>query len=420
MEDRNTAAEQCRMFYLDGERMKTNTWLCFFRVPLRRENATKLAVLAELMKEGTRELPSNSHLNRRAEEMYDAVWDVSVVKKGGEALLSFTLDVLKHIDGREALAFLRGLIREPLFLQEDFPEGALERCRRMLERRLRAIKDDPAAYARKRCLEETAKGAGAGISADGYLEDLAGITLEALRDFYRELLCRSHVDLFFCGEKEGRRLLKEWKRELGLRGRHFWQTQRQKPLEGPPQCCREKTAAKQARLVMAFVSEIPPEGGQYSALLVWNEIFGGSGNSLLFRRVREELGLCYEIRSFVYPLTGMLFAEVGAKGEDIPKITKEICKIWDNVEENGVKEQDLNSAVENLRRKYASAQYDAGRLLDFTAEQILMGTERSLHQVMGDFAAVEPGDIRRVLAKTKLRSCFLLSDQEVDCHAVCR
>lgn len=420
MEERNITAEQCRMFYLDGEKMKTNTWLCVFRLPLRRENATKLALLAEVMKEGTKAFPSNLHLNRRAEELYDAVWDVSVVKKGGEALLSVTLDVLKHIDGREALDFLRGLIREPLFLSEKFPEDALDRCKRRLRHRLRAMKDDPAAYARKRCLEETAKGEGAGISADGYEEDLAGIRLEDLREFYRELLCHGRVYLLFCGDKEGRRLLKEWKEKLNLRNKGLWQSSFSRPLKERPSCFRENTAAKQARLVMAFVSEISPCKGLYSALQVWNEVFGGSGNSLLFGRIREEMGLCYEIRSYLYPMTGMLFVEVGANGEDIPKITKEICKIWDNVEENWIDEKKIEASVESLRRKYASAQYDAGRLLDITVEQVLTGRERCLFQIMSDLAAVEQADIKRVLACTRLKNCFILSDKEVDCHAVYR
>ncbi|WP_205134651.1 hypothetical protein, partial [Anaerotignum lactatifermentans] len=40
-----------------------------------RENATKLALLAEVMKEGTKALPSNLHLNRRAEELYVKIYD---------------------------------------------------------------------------------------------------------------------------------------------------------------------------------------------------------------------------------------------------------------------------------------------------------------------------------------------------------
>ncbi|MBM6829711.1 insulinase family protein, partial [Anaerotignum lactatifermentans] len=384
-----------------------------------RENATKLALLAEVMKEGTKALPSNLHLNRRAEELYDAVWDVSVVKKGGEALLSVTLDVLKHIDGREALDFIRGLIREPLFLQEDFPEEVLERCRQRLERRLRALKDDPAAYARNRCLEETMKGEGVGVCADGYLEDLPGLRLEDLREFYRELLWHSRVYLLFCGEKEGRRLLKEWKKGLDLRGKGDWR-EGNSSVEARPQCRREKTTAKQARLVMAFVSEITPNRGLYSALQVWNEVFGGSGSSLLFQKIREEMGLCYEIRSFLYPMTGLLFVEVGANGEDIPKITKEVCRIWDTVADYGLKEEEIESAVERLRRKYASAQYDAGKWLDLTIEQVLTGRERCLFQIISDLTAVETVDIKRVLSRTHLRNCFLLSDQEVDCHEIYR
>ena len=43
------------MFYVEGEKMKTNAYLGLYRVPLKRENATELAVLAEVLKNGTQQ-----------------------------------------------------------------------------------------------------------------------------------------------------------------------------------------------------------------------------------------------------------------------------------------------------------------------------------------------------------------------------
>ena len=47
--------KHCRMFYVEGEKMKTNAYLGLYRVPLKRENATELAVLAEVLKNGTQQ-----------------------------------------------------------------------------------------------------------------------------------------------------------------------------------------------------------------------------------------------------------------------------------------------------------------------------------------------------------------------------
>lgn len=419
MEEKYGNTEQCRMFYLEGERFKSNTWLCFFRISLCRENATKMALLSEVLKDGTKIYPSYQALTKQAETLYGAIWDISVVKKGGEGLLVFTLDVLKHIDGKDAMEFLCQLIREPVFLTEKYCEERLRRRKEILQRRIRAVQDDPAQYARKRCMEEVAQTIAEGVWADGYAEDLERITKEQLVDFYQDMLTHSPVCLFFCGDKDGRKMLKEWKRRLHFTGKHFWKGQDQVRSQNEPCCKREKTAAKQARLVMAFRSELMPKDCLYSGLLVWNEILGGSGNSLLFREIREKMGLCYEIHSFVYPLTGMLFVEVGAEGKDIPKIAKEISKIWDKVEEDGVNIEELNYAVESLRRKYGDMQYNPSQLLDFAVEQVLVDTEKSLSQVMNDFSALEKKDIQRVLAKTHLSGCFMLTKQEVDLHGIC-
>ena len=93
---------RCRIFLLDGEKFRTNLLVLFFDLPLKRETATKTALLAEVLKK-----TEWQQAVKQAEEMYGALWDISVVKKGDRQLLLFSLEVLKKIEIAEAISFLR-------------------------------------------------------------------------------------------------------------------------------------------------------------------------------------------------------------------------------------------------------------------------------------------------------------------------
>ncbi len=199
------------MFFVDGKKFKTNALLGFFRVPLRRENATKLALLAEVLQKGTEKYPSVTAVAAAAEECYGALWQVQIIKKDGEAWLSFSMEVSKHVSEKEVLDFLLQLMKHPKRTENLFPAETVERCKAILRRRLEAKGDDKIAFAAKRARELAAEGEGAGICADGYLEDLEKLTAADISSFYEEVLAHAPVCLYVCGDSDGRQMLKNGK-----------------------------------------------------------------------------------------------------------------------------------------------------------------------------------------------------------------
>ncbi|MBR5123289.1 MAG: hypothetical protein IKU91_07000, partial [Anaerotignum sp.] len=124
---------------------------------MKRKTATKTALLAEVLKKTNRRKAV-----KQAEELYGAIWDISVVKKGDRQLLLFSLESLKTVDMTDAIAFLRERL-----LQSHFEETTVERQKEILRRKLESLQDDKRVYARKRVSEETAEGTDYALCADG-------------------------------------------------------------------------------------------------------------------------------------------------------------------------------------------------------------------------------------------------------------
>ncbi|HOK55928.1 MAG TPA: pitrilysin family protein [bacterium] len=101
-------------------------------------------------------------------------------------------------------------------------------------------------------------------------------------------------------------------------------------------------------------------------LSILNVILGGNMSSRLFNRIRENLGLAYEIRSFIrqYKDTGIYNISAGVSGENLEKAMVEIVKELKEIKEKGVKEDE----VERAKR--------------FLISQFLMGLEDNLEYML--------------------------------------
>lgn len=409
--ERNTP--RCRIFWLDGKKFKTNLFLLFFELPLRRETATKTALLAEVLREGSKAYPDARRIATAAEEMYGALWDISIVKKGEKQLLVFSLETAKAVDTEESIGFLKALSSEPLVDHLGFPEAVVNRRKEIMARKLAALKDDKQDYARRRCLQEAAKGTPLEISADGYEEDLDEIDGKTLYDYYCKIVEHAPVKIFFCGDEGEKRKLTVF-RKIFQGGepleslREVEQSTRQEPV-----FVRENTPMEQARLLLAFDTKAEWGKRSYGTMLVLNQLFGGDPDSLLFQNLRERDGLCYDIKSFSYPLTGLLFVQTGINVQDSKKSAKGILHELEKLGQDVVEEKKLEQAKTALLRQYRTIADQPWAMADFSVEQVLGEGERGLEPFLRRIRNVTAEEVSRMANKAVLKAIYLLSSQEV-------
>ena len=392
---------RCRIFFTDGQKFRTNLLVFFFDLPLKRETATKTALLAEVLRQG--ESPTKAA--RQAEVLFGALWDISVVKKGERQLLLFSLETLKNVETEEMLAFLRERLFAPM--QNGFAEKTVERQKKILRRKLESQRDDKKAFARRRALEETAKGTAFAVSGDGYAEDLEEISAQGLSAFYREILETAKVKVFFCGEKDETLL----SLRQNFKGKAEEEGETAPIPKKKPHFLQEETDAAQARLLLGFLGDTE-NGAREAALLLLNQLFGGDPDSVLFRKLREEEGLCYEIKSYRYPLSPYLFVQAGIRAEDAKRAGKEILSCLEEWKKNGISKEKLAHAKESLIREYTALADSPWGMVDFLAEQALQGRELTTERLLRQIEKTEAADVMRAARHLKLQTVYLLQGKE--------
>lgn len=398
---------RCRIFLLDGEKFRTNLTVLFFDLPLRRESATKTALLAECLKKY-----AFAEAAEQAEELYGALWDISVVKKGERQLLLFSLETLKMADMAEALRFLR----ERIFLPsaEGFSAEEVERQKKELRRKIAALQDDKKAYARRRAMEETAAGTAYAISADGYAEDLDGIDAAGLLAWYREILRLAEVKIFFCGDRAERGSLLSLRQDFAGSVPVQKRKETELPKE-PPHFLRERANVEQARLILGFAAEAQTEHRQ-AALALLHQLLGGSPDSLLFRRLREEQGLCYDVSSYQPPLCHYLFLQAGIQKENARQTAKEMLHAVEILQEEEISVEKLYQAKKRILRQTEALSDDAWGMTDYFAERALQGRSLSTEAFLRQVAYMDTAEIRQAAKHLEWKTLYLLEGRE-DNHA---
>lgn len=395
---------RCRIFLLDGEKFRTNLYVIFFDLPLKRETATKTALLAEVLK----------HQNwvetaKQAEELYGALWDISVVKKGDRQLLLFSLETLKTVEAEDALSFLRERILG-LLEEGTFAEKAVKRQKEILRRKLKGIEDNKKLYAQKRISEETAEGTDYAVCGDGYEEDLEEISEKNLFLFYRELVEQAEVRIFYCGEKA------EKEKVLALRqkfpGKVLWKERKtqEQPKNGP-RFLQETAKVEQARLLLGFSADVE-NGHRQAALRLLNELLGGSPDSVLFQKIREEQGLCYDVKSYLEPMSPYLFVQAGIRAEAAKETGKMVMKAIEQLKKDGVSEEKLEQAKENIIRNYDGMADSSWAMADFFAEQVLQENTLTTEKFLRQIERTDMEEIMRAANHLELRVVYLLSGKE--------
>lgn len=99
---------------------------------------------------------------------------------------------------------------------------------------------------------------------------------------------------------------------------------------------------------------IPLGNDDVYTLLILNNVFGGGVSSILFQKIREELGLCYSIYSYIssFNNTGVLSIYTGLTPNCASEALKVIKDEIYNFASTGITKEKLYTAKEQLKANY--------------------------------------------------------------------
>jgi len=395
---------------LKVSKFKTVSVSAVIRMPLEREFVTFNALLPSVLKRGCKKYNTLKDINMKVYEMYGAVFDANVIKKGEEQILQFFIEVIdKNALVEKAVEFLADIILNPLTQNNGFIKEYVDSEKDNLKEDICGRKNNKKEYAKLKCIEIMCENEPFGIYGDGYEEDLAKINEKNLYDRYCYIIDNFNIEFYSVGNLSEEKLNSTVDKYFKISSKKSLKFKQNNGFsKDDVKEVKEKEGLSQGKLCMGLRADIKPDTDDFYKLLAANEIFGGSANSKLFLKLREENGLCYYINSFVYRFKAIISVQAGIKEEDYEKSVSMIKECMEDVQNGNFKKDDFDSAILGLVKSYESIiDYPEG-IMDFNLTQNMLGCHEDLKTVSNKLKNVSMNDISDVMKKVYIDTIYFL------------
>ncbi len=406
--------EGARLLAIRTDRFKSELLSVQFAVPCRAENAQNYALFFELLRRGTVNYPTKALFHRHLDDLYATSITPYNRRAGDMQLLGLTADFLgeRYVSGTGLLSHVVEMMAELLY-RPYFPEGHfhtpyVESEKKHLRDAIRARINSPRSYAKAGCRKLLCPGEPYALSLIGEEDTVDAITPEALTSARAALLDSVMPTFFYVGNTDPHVVAALLSHAFCVKGAApAYQTAVKLP-EGAPVRGGEQMPLCQGKLSIGYRTDISLSHPLSPAMVVLNEIFGGSAASKLFLNVRERRSLCYHCSSSLDLYKGVMFANAGMKVANGALTGEAMRAEFDAIVRGDISDTELNAAKSSLDNAYRQMFDNPGAMFGFYMGRALADVEESIEERRDALVRVSRSQICEAAAHIREGASFFL------------
>lgn len=169
-----------------------------------------------------------------------------------------------------------------------------------------------------------------------------------------------------------------------------------------PSFCTKHKENEQLHINIAYPS-ISLKSEESIVFSIFNSMFGGSNNSRLFQKIREELSLVYSIYSYgsSFEDAGLFHIDITVNPMKALTVLNETRKAIEDFWRNGLEISELNTHKSQVKTEYIMSCESTKARMDANAKGILIkGYVKNLDQVVSEIEQVTLEDVMNFAQKT--------------------
>ena len=431
------------------EKFKTILINVMFTCELKRETVTERILLANVLRNSSKNFTSKKALNAHLEDLYGASLSVNAKKQGKSHTINFYIQVVNEKFLKSAPPLfeaalktlgeimmnpkITNLAQQDLPAQKDWSAGQdlseeqdfdefdkqiVNLEKRLLKEDIESIYNDKTSYAMKKMVAKMCEDENFGVSGDGYIDDLENINEKTLVKTYESMLNNDVVRIVVLGDIEHADVEPLISSKFNFKSQMRTAPSLQSPVDWEEKdisnvmTFKEEQHVNQTKLNIGYRTNTRITEDDYFAMLVFNGVFGAFAHSKLFMNVREKESLCYYCASQLDNFKGLMYVYSGLDAEHVPKAVGIIDKQLENICSDDITAEELllakKSIINAKRSSLDSASgmlsdLEAGLLLGLTADEFIEKVEQ-----------VAVSDVSRVAKKIKKDTIFTLMPREME------
>ena len=409
--------EGIRLHKIKTNKYKTNLMSVFLTSKLSRDDITKKALILTVLRRGTNNLKTQEEISKKLEELYGASFDCGIDKLGDKHVLKFYVESLneQYLYQKEdilsqSLNILFDIVFNPLLEDGSFKQEYIDEEKQNLRIIIEGQKDNKAAYATQRCIEEMYKEKPYGLYKYGYVEDLEKIDSKNLYEAYLNLIKTCKIDIFVSGDFDEKTLEEKVKSnqqisKLEPRKVEYLDEESESSNTQEENVVRENMQISQGKLNIG----LDVLSDNKSAVSVYNAILGGGANSKLFQNVREKASLAYSAGSIYIKPKSKIIIKTGIEHKNYEKALQIIKEQIDDMKNGKFSDEDIQHAKELIIASFKAMQDEQDSEISFYFGREIQKESKDIDKQIKEVSEVTKQNIVDVANKIKINTIFFLT-----------
>ncbi|MEI3391296.1 MAG: pitrilysin family protein [Clostridia bacterium] len=415
--------EGIKIHKIETNQFKTNLYAVFLATPLKRENVTKDALIAAVLRRGTKNIISQDKISKELEEMYGASFDCGIEKTGDNHIIKFYLEALNEefLPEKEELTqkcinILLDIVTNPFVENNGFKQEYVDGEKENLKQIINGKIDNKARYSLDRCVEEIFKGEPYGLYKYGYVEDLEKITPQNLYEYYKELIKNCKIDIYYSGifdNDNTEKIIEKRLQENNIEPRNakyvINNEMTEKKQKSETKTVEESMDVTQGKLVLGLQIDDNNKNSRFAAS-VYNAILGGGANSKLFQNVREKNSLAYTASSSYIRTKNVILVHCGIDIDKYEKALETIKEQIEDMKKGNFTDKDIEDAKKLIISSVKSISAEQDTEITYDYGQELSNEHTTIKDYQQNIEQVKREQIVDIANKININTIYFLKN----------
>ncbi len=405
--------------YIKSEKFKNANFTVNITVPLKRPDVTFNALLPAVLRRGCNKFPETKELNIYLDELYGSNISYGIKKRGNYQVIVINFNTIadKYAPDLKPFEKILDLSREmllnPLVTNGAFSDNYVNREKENLKQYIESIINDKREYAKLKLIQEMYNSETFGIFSNGYVEDLEKVTSKTLFDYYKKLIHDAHWEIFITGPVDINYCISFLEEHYKFEKNTFLYSNTDfGKYRKEINYISESSDVTQGKLSIGLRTEITNYSPLYYAMVIMNNLYGGSVHSKLFLNVREKLSLAYYAGSSYDAYKGLILVNSGIEFDNYEIALKEIFKQLDDVKNGLFTDKDIEYSKLSVINAYNSIKDSAISMENFYSSQSFIKKPLTIDEFVERINDVQKDDIIKAALTVSPDTVFFLKGRE--------
>ena len=406
------------IYTIKTDKFKTCHMEIIFRNNIEKTDITKRTLLTEMLVENSKKFNTRRKMIIELENLYNSYYYGVNNRIGSSILTSFCFDFIdpKLVDSNieEFIQFPLENILNTNVLNNEFDITTFEYIKNRVESDIESIIEDPKKYSIDKLLKHMCPNTESSININGYLDDLDLITPSNLYEYYLNMLQHDYIDIYIIGDLDMDKVSKIIKNNFKInifKDHKIKYNIENKSVNRPKKIIENFDFSQENVCIGLNIENVTLFEKNYVGHIYNMILGGGSLETKLYNRLRNENSLCYNCSSIYQKFDNLIILHTAISKENESTAIKLMKKALIDMEIGNITDEELENAKKLIVTTLNMSEDVPGRIIDNYIYKNLYGLD-DLEIRIKNYKSITKKEIIEFAKKVKINIILCVRDGE--------